>query len=176
MTGCASATSWRPLVATMTTSELDRRILFAGLMVLGPGHVGLAQAEVRAAIERHPDKAEALVNATRLLKPTHERMRDGAEFVYRGHVRELLERVAAGEDTRPGTAAEVVLVCSDTSKLAPFTTAAAGLQGRMWELAFPDQQIWADGERQKHYEGLKSSEIDSLERTTRDKIAQRWRT
>lgn len=162
-------------MTTMATSGLDRRILFAGLMALGPRHVGLAQAEIWAAIERHPDKAEALVNATRLLKPTHERMREGAEFVYRGHVRELLDRVAAGEDTRPGTAAEVVLVCSDTSKLAPFTTAAAGLQGRMWELAFPDQRIWADSERQKHYEGLKSSEIDNLERATREKIAQRWR-
>ena len=162
----------------MTTSEaLERRLLFAGVMVLGPKHAGVAQEEIRAAIERHPDKATELMNSTRLLKPTHERMRDGADFVYRGHVRELLERVAAGRGTRLGTAAEGVLVCMEISARIPLHGAPAGLYHRFWMQAFPDHPIFDDQESyQKHHEALNGREIDTLEAEIRNRTAALWRS
>lgn len=42
-----------------------------------------------------------------------------SEKVYRAHARELLLRVLAGEDTRPGTKAEVLMHCSAASLKRP---------------------------------------------------------
>ena len=100
----------------------------------------------------------------------------GVEFVYRSHARELLERVAACEDTRPGTAAEVVLLCSRASAVAPFHTSAVGLYLRMWATAFPDRADVAGSVLDReHYEALRSDEIDDLEAVSRRKTAARDR-
>jgi hypothetical protein len=69
------------------------------------------------------------------------------EFVYRSHCRELLDRAARGEDTRPGTAAECCIALSETSLRVPLRTSAAGLYARMWTRAqFPPA---APGRRQR---------------------------
>lgn len=65
--------------------------------------------------------------------PTQDLLR--TEFVYRSHRRELRERVARGQDTRPGTAAKLVIARSHNGQLAPLTTAGAGLCMRMWARA-----------------------------------------
>ncbi len=56
-----------------------------------------AEDEITQAQQRHPAKADLQWTTFKLLVPTHDLMR--TEFVYRSHVRELLERVACGEDT-----------------------------------------------------------------------------
>jgi len=128
-----------------------------------------AEDEIAKACRRHPDQADLLYHAFTLIKPG-----DGmnVEFVYRSHAREILERVAAGEDTRLGTAAEVCLVCAKTSQLAPFHTSGVGLYMRMWMQAFPDRPVH-DGQAadQVHYEALRSREIDDLEREVRRKAS-----
>ncbi len=50
----------------------------------------------------------------KLLTPSHELM--GTEFVYRSHCRQILDRLAAGQDTRPGTDAEIACACADASR------------------------------------------------------------
>jgi hypothetical protein len=126
-----------------------------------------AEDEIEKARKRHPGQADTIYHSFKLLTPTHELM--GTEFVYRSHCRELLNRVAAGHDTRPGTAAEVCLMCCDTSALAPLNSAGAGLYGRMWTAAgFPGDQFSA---RQLHHEALDASLIDGAEGEARRKLA-----
>jgi hypothetical protein len=126
-----------------------------------------AEDEIEKARKRHSGQSDKIYHSFKLLAPTHELM--GTEFVYRSHCRELLNRVAAGQDTRPGTAAEICLLCCDTSGLAPLTHTGAGLYGRMWYAAgFPGDQ-WDN--RQAHHEALDASLIDAAEGEARRKLA-----
>lgn len=128
-----------------------------------------AEEEIDRAMRRHPKFADRIYHSFSLLTPQHDRM--ATEFVYRSHCRELLDRVAAGQDTRPGTAAEVCCACSEASMLAPLTTTAAGLYARMWTVAFPEQRnVWSD--QGEHYEALRGTQIDDLEREARHKTRQ----
>ncbi len=68
--------------------------------------VDVAEDEIEQAAVRHPQAADDLFHCFRLLVPAFEARAWGTEFVLRAHCRELLERVAAGQDTRPGTNAE----------------------------------------------------------------------
>jgi hypothetical protein len=135
-----------------------------------------AKAEIAAAIGRHPGQADVLYHAFSVLMPRHVGPGMGTEFVYRGHVRELLNRVAAGADLRPATAAEICLALSKVSQLAPMHGAGAGLYFRMWLAAFPGHPVTADqADNQSHYEHLHGPQIDELEQTMRHKVADQHR-
>ncbi|GGM76678.1 hypothetical protein GCM10012275_54260 [Longimycelium tulufanense] len=125
-----------------------------------------AEDEISQAMNRHPDHADTLFHSFLLLTPTHTLM--GTEFVFRSHCRELLERVAAGEDTRSGTAAEVCCACHDISLVTPLSSPATGLYFRMWSHAFPDQPMF--GSSLAHHEALEGSTIDDLEAIARRKL------
>lgn len=128
-----------------------------------------AEDEIDQATARHPARADLLYHAFGLLCGRDHRL-SANERLYRGHCRELLDRVAAGADTRPGTAAEVVLVCSDSSALAPLTSAGAGLYFRMWAAAGMPPVI--DDATAQHYEfSAAGSIIDEHERTARRRLA-----
>ncbi|MEV0891668.1 hypothetical protein [Promicromonospora sp. NPDC050262] len=127
-----------------------------------------AESEIDAAIARHPDRGDLLYHGFGLLVPTHDLMATG--FVSRSHYRELLDRLATGQDTRPGTAAEVACACAEASLAAPLSSTAAGLYFRMWESAFPDKPPITD--RGQHYEALEGSSIGALEVTSRRTLAR----
>jgi hypothetical protein len=96
----------------------------------------------------------------------------GTEFVYRGHVRELLDRVAAGQCTRAGTAAEICLALSQVSQISPMRAFGNGLYLRMWLQAFPGQELFDDqAAQQLHYESLHGNAIDDAEALMRTKLA-----
>jgi hypothetical protein len=114
-----------------------------------------AEDEIGQAMQRHPSQRDVLYHSFSLLRPTHELM--ATEFVYRSHCREILERLVADADTRPGTAAEVCCICCDMSLLVPLRSPAAGLYLRMWTAAFPDQPMFA--EPSQHHEALEASTI-----------------
>jgi hypothetical protein len=127
-----------------------------------------AEEEIEKARKRHPRHADTIYHSFKLLTPTNALM--GTEFVYRSHCAELLDRVAAGQDTRPGTAAEVCCMASDSSLVAPLTDTAAGLYARMWLQAFPGhREVW--GDQAPHYEALRGSLIDDLEGESRRKLS-----
>ena len=63
-----------------------------------------AEDEIAQAQTRHPDKADTIYHSFALLSGGEASARMGVEAVYRAHARETLERVATGQDTRPGTA------------------------------------------------------------------------
>jgi hypothetical protein len=93
------------------------------------------------------------------------------EFVYRSHCRELLQRVAAGEDTRPGTAAECCIACCETSQHAPMNIGGVGFYMRMWSKAsFPDLDF-----PREHHEAIAGEVIDDHERDIRRKLSCDWR-
>jgi hypothetical protein len=119
-----------------------------------------AEDEIDAATRRHPAVAPAM-----------PRMR--TEVLYRAHCRELLDRVAAGEDTRPGTAAECCLALSETSLQVPLRTSAVGLYARMWRLAGLPPAPLTEGS--EHYEALDGELIDDNEAWLRHKLRQDWR-
>ncbi len=125
-----------------------------------------AEAEIAQAMARQPAHRDAIFHSYSLLRPTHRFMM--TEFVYRSHCRELLERVATGADTRPGTAAEVCCLCANISQQVPFSAAAAGLYLRMWATAFPDHPLGT--ERGQHHEALYKTRIDDLESEARHKL------
>lgn len=127
-----------------------------------------AESEIDAAITRHPTQGDLLYHGFRLLRPTHQLM--ATEFVSRSHYRELLDRLATGMDTRPGTAAEVCCACRDASLAAPLSSTAAGLYYRMWESAFPDMPPVTD--LAQHHEALEGSSIDALEAASRRALAR----
>jgi hypothetical protein len=128
----------------------------------------LREAEIAQAQERHPAAADRLWHAFRLLGHTHPVMDTPA--VYAAHCRELLDRVAAGADTRPGTAAEICALMRDTSLAAPLTSAAAGLYLRAWRAAgLPD--IGDLPQAREQHEALESSAIDEYEAQARRRLA-----
>lgn len=129
----------------------------------------VAEEEIRAAQKRHPDRRDQAYHSFGLLVPTHDRM--ATEFVYRSHARELLERVAASEDTRLGTAAEACCTLADVARATPFRSSAAGLYMRMWRLAgFPTIEEF--DRAGQHHEALESEVIDDHESQLRRRLAQ----
>jgi hypothetical protein len=129
-----------------------------------------AEEEIDAATRRHP-AADRIQRSFPLLRPTTAQMR--TEVVYRSHCRELLDRVAVSEDTRPGTAAECCLALSETSLHVPLRTSAVGLYARMWRLAGLPPAPLTDAS--EHYEALDGALIDDNEAWLRHKLRQDWR-
>jgi len=128
-----------------------------------------ADDEIRQAQQRHPEAADLLQHALPLLgRPGG--MPD-TEFVCRGHARELLERVAKGEDTRPGTAAEVVLACSQASLAAPLNTEGTGLYMKMWGEAFPDHPAY-EGQAEHDAWYVRQYGVAEMEHQTRRRLTQ----
>ncbi|PWV71333.1 hypothetical protein SAMN05421630_11563 [Prauserella marina] len=153
----------------MFTEEMLTEILESASNALTPVFELLdwGEDEISKAIGRHPHAADTLYHSFTLIRPTSDRMH--TEFVYRGHSRELLDRVARGEDTRPGTAAEVVIAMCEVALATPITQSASGLVFRMWADAFPDQP--RIGLNNEHREALHGSTIDDHEEFTRAKLA-----
>jgi hypothetical protein len=126
-----------------------------------------AEQVIETAQRRHPAQADVLFHAFTLLTPRHESM--GTPFVYRGYCRELLERVATGHDTRPGTDAEIALLCAEMSMHVPLNTVATGLYFRAWHRAFPNTGV-IDADHVAHYEALRGAQIDDLETEMRRRL------
>ncbi len=128
-----------------------------------------AEEEISLAIERHPHAADTLHHSFTLIRPTNDR-RMNAEFIYRGHCRELLDRIANGEDTRPGTAAEVAIALCEVGLATPLNDAATGLIFRMWS-TFPDLDQDTIDTDLHHRESLHGDRIGEVEATVRAKTA-----
>jgi hypothetical protein len=141
-----------------------------GEVSTGLAAVEWAEDEIEQAIKRHPDADNDLFHSFRLLVPTIDSPAWSVEFVLRGHARELLERVAKGEDTRPGTAAECAMAMAEVSKAVPLHGAGARFYQRMWSQAFPDHPVWE--EAGEHYKALYCQQIDEHEAYTRRKLSQ----
>lgn len=101
--------------------------------------IEVAEEEILAAQRRHRERPPQrddtgkitsrkgpLWRAFRLLRPTGA-MDSKAEFVYRAHCRDLLDRVARGQDTRPATDVEMVVALCQVGLAVPMHGVAVGL-------------------------------------------------
>lgn len=132
--------------------------------------MSVSEEEIARAQRAWPRAADRIWHSFSLLKPTLT-LTYRTE-VYALHCRELLARVASGEDTRPGTAVECCAALAEISQRAPLTTAAAGLYARMWDKAgLPPVDL-----ARVHYEALKGDVIDDQERFLRAGVRQGWRS
>lgn len=132
----------------------------------------IAEEEIEAAQDRHPHAADRIWRSFTLLTPTSDLLTRN-ELVYRSHCREILDRVAAEADTRPGTAAECCVALCEVTLRTPVTTSAAGLYARMWQKAGLPATTLAD--MSVHYEALEGDAIDTHERELRARLRQAGR-
>lgn len=128
-----------------------------------------AEDEIQKAMRRHPRIADKLWHSNMLLRPTGHRRLE-TEFVFRAHCRELLERVAAGADTRPATDAEICCTTLAIATQTPIRTTAFGMHMRLWHRAFPGHEILHPDEL-AGYETVRGQKMDDLEQFTRAKLA-----
>lgn len=159
-----SHTMFEPILRELTGSEFTKTLLATFRQL------EWAEEEIHRAQTRHPDVADVLHHSFSLLTATEDRM--ATEFVYRAHARELLERVATGVSTKPGTSVEVVLSLMRASLVTPLNTTAFGLYARMWRHAGLPAVDGLGEEVCAHYEALNASRIDEFEAVARRKLAQ----
>lgn len=88
-----------------------------------------------------------------------------ADAVYRSHARELVERVRAGEDTRLGTKAEVLLAMSEVSLVAPPSENFAHLMERLFnEVMGPDVFVFDAAQPRESWPGASDDTLGELRR------------
>ncbi|ONH52920.1 hypothetical protein CcI49_32845 [Frankia sp. CcI49] len=146
----------------MPKSKIDQLVAgYINLVTTAMSALDWAEEEITQAIARHPRKRDQLFHSYPALVPTT--ILFPVEFVYRGHFREILERVATGKDARPGTAAEACCLLTEVSKSTPFPSYGYGLYFRLWAKAFPDHATIAADSQIGHYEALFGPKIDELE-------------
>lgn len=79
------------------------------------------------------------------LQPS-EVLRSKAEWLFRSHCYEIVERVKQGKDTRPGTQAECLAALMEAATQAPLGQDARAAVATLWaNLAPPDLVATADG-------------------------------
>jgi hypothetical protein len=98
--------------------------------------MGWAEDEIEKAQARHGETGRGpLWNSFLTVRQNEDHMAD--EIIYRAHAREILDRVAAGHDVRPGTDAEMIASIRAASLMAPLSSTAATLYFRIAARSFP---------------------------------------
>ncbi|ACU77797.1 hypothetical protein Caci_8984 [Catenulispora acidiphila DSM 44928] len=135
-----------------------------------------ADEEIEAAQLRHGENDRGpLWGSFSLLRPASDR--PWPELLYRTHCRELLDRVAAGADTRPATDAEKLAVLSAASQTAPLNGGAETLYLRLGNRRFPNIfDRAAEVLDMQAYETVHGSRADEYEALLMRKLSQPWRT
>lgn len=95
------------------------------------GLMAIAEEAIEEAIARHPAHRGPLHDGFRYLCWVGEGV--PPEKVYRHHIEEILERLAAGEDMDPATDAEVLMALHLTSLKAPLSQQGDALYCRLYE-------------------------------------------
>jgi hypothetical protein len=100
--------------------------------------MSLAEEEIAAAIERDPLNELEINDAFCLMCPRMVLFGGRTPELYRHHIRELIARHVAGEDTRPGTKAEVLATLSHTSLISNLIPAAHVLMEQLIDEILPE--------------------------------------
>jgi hypothetical protein len=120
--------------------------------------MGVAEEEIAEREAGFSGEARARIHdAFRYLAP-NELVSAATTDVYRHHVREILDRIDLGEDVRPATKAEVMVLISRASLEAPPTYEAGALMLDIFNEVFPKKRMPVEG----HFAAVKASEKDEL--------------
>ena len=134
--------------------------------------IEVAEEEIHRAIEEHPERREEVWASFLLMQPRFPM----PELAYRAHCRELLARVLerrTGKLLEEGTDAEIVVACSESSKIAPFNAVGGLLYWRTFRRLFPAEaeKVRAAGGGDEPFPTSRwlEEEADALERGLRRK-------
>ena len=97
----------------------------------------IAEEEIQAAVETRPLESVTINRTFRLCCPKMVLFGSRHPDLYRSHVRELIERVVNGDDTRPGTKAEVLATLSQISFVSTLVDSAHTLMARLMKEVMP---------------------------------------
>ncbi len=107
----------------------------SGILALMP----VCEQEIEQAQVRHPEHADRLwQHGFALCMPTGNMSRLSVK-IYRKHCQELLDRLALGQDTRPGTRAEMLVAFEWCSHAAPLPDDWAFAYSTLFREVFPEQ-------------------------------------
>lgn len=125
----------------MTFPHLDKMAPVLGDNVIGIFKLmGVSEEEIDAAIKDYPEYREKIHDSFCLCCPRMELFATRSPELYRHHVRELIARHLAGEDTRPGTKAEILAALSETSFASTLIESAHLLMERLTKEVFPEYE------------------------------------
>ncbi len=113
------------------------------------GLTRVAEEEIAAAMRKGRRGRVRVWNSFGLLCPTAN-MVDLDDAVYRHHVRELLDRVAREEDTRPGTRAEVLCAISGATLASRLDRDVELLALTIADEVFPGRDLVGDYGKSSH--------------------------
>jgi hypothetical protein len=130
-----------------------------------------AEDEIERAQRRHGEVGNGPIwKAFKLLRPPYSM----PEPIFRAHCRELLDRVAHGEDTRPATDAEMMYALSEVSLATPLPGGASCLYMRLIRRAWPEK--WDEEFKREidldAYEHVHGRAADDYEMWLRHKLTQ----
>lgn len=100
--------------------------------------MALAEEEISAAVETAPLDETAIQSSFCLLCPRMTLFEGKNTNLYRHHCREIIARVVAGEDTRPGTKAEVLATLSSLSLISTIVDSAHRLMEDLMAEILPE--------------------------------------
>jgi len=106
--------------------------ILGGIMQQAFRRMEIAEEEIELAKTKYPDQTDATHGSFRLLM-YDELFECVIDDVYRQHCKELIQRVAKKQDTRPATKAEVMCALSGMSLVAPLDRDAAALFSNLFE-------------------------------------------
>lgn len=101
----------------------------------------IAEEEIAAAKRRCPRKRKTIHGAFEFLCASH--LGRFSDDVYRAHAREIIGRIMRGDPLEPGTDAEVLVLLSEQSLVAPLAADYAHAMSFVFHRVFPN----ADPER-----------------------------
>jgi hypothetical protein len=94
------------------------------------GQMAIAEEEIESIRAEYPERSGYLNKVGFLLCMPSPILREASDWTFRAHCREILERAATDQDTRPATSAELAIAFSETSLKAPLNPRGAGLYAR----------------------------------------------
>lgn len=125
--------------------------------------IEIAEEEIARAQHRHPEQSQQLHRTFGFLRP--DRFINYHPTVYRHHCRELLERIATGADTRPGTLAEAAIAIAQVTLATPVRRDVSILYGRIFKRFFPEQyEVLSYFPTEESYPGRCDEILETLRR------------
>jgi hypothetical protein len=131
----------------------------------------VAEEEIASAKRRYKRIAHRINRAFKILWPTPG-LRMFSTELYRAHARELIERVARNEDTRPGTKAEVLAMMSRTSLDAPLNNLGMAMTMRLFRDLYPQLEHPDLADHREPWEGASDEQLAECRRklTVEDRV------
>jgi hypothetical protein len=142
------------------------------------GRIEVAEEEIERYMEKATDEKtrQRIDDAFLGLQPTPVLKHSPAiDRLYRGYVRELLQRILDGEDTRPGTYAEIAVVMSEVSQVTPLSKEASTLYFRSIVECGLGHVVEEFASRHEMLESLYRHTTDEIEREVKRKLRQEGR-